>query len=288
MTTFTRFAPSPSGYLHLGHAFSALFAMKIAAVSGGKFFLRIEDIDRDRCRLNFEKAIYEDLRWLGVSWEPEVYRQSERLSVYKEAIQKLDSIGMLYPCFCSRKEILEEYANINLAPHLSSQNTNNRIYPGKCRKLNKRTVQKKINNGAEYSLRLKMDKAISHCGPLFWYDVKRGPQKAEPETFGDIVIARKDIPTSYHLAVTLDDHAQSINQVTRGEDLFQATHIHRLLQCLLKLNSPQYFHHDLIYDSFGKKFSKRDNSCTLRQLRQEGKSQSHVKELIKIYREVKN
>ena len=195
---------------------------------------------------------------------------------------------MLYPCFCSRREILEEYENINLAPHLSSQNTNNRIYPGKCRKLNKNEAQKKIKSGAEYSLRLKMDKAISYCGPLFWHDVKRGPQKAEPGNFGDIVIARKDIPTSYHLSVTLDDHAQSITQVTRGEDLFQATHIHRLLQCLLKLNSPQYFHHELISDSSGKKFSKRDTSFTLRQLRQEGKSQKQVKKLINTYQEAKN
>nr|ADI23465.1 glutamyl- and glutaminyl-tRNA synthetases [uncultured nuHF1 cluster bacterium HF0770_35I22] len=281
MTITTRFAPTPSGLLHLGHAYAAHFASDLAVSNGGKFFLRMENIDQVRCKSEFEEAIYKDLDWLGISWEPDVLRQSDRMQIYQSALDKLKVLGMLYPCFCSRKKILKEIESITQAPHLNTKSPKKTRYPGSCKKLTKTESILQMQKGSKFVLRLDVEKAIRFCGPLIWHDLWKGPQIAQPEIFGDIVIARKDIPTSYHLAVTIDDHAQSITRVTRGNDLFEATHIHRLLQCLLGLETPCYIHHSLILDNGGRRFSKRDQSVTIRSLRETGKSLEQVLSIIK-------
>ncbi len=276
MTIITRFAPSPTGFLHLGHAFSAQIAFNQTQEKGGTCLLRIENIDQNRCHVKFEDAIYEDLAWLGFTWPTPVLRQSERLHKYKVALEKLIKKKMLYACFCSRKSIQQEIRNIASAPHTFEGTP----YPGICKKLSHEVAKRKINNGEQFSLRLDMEKAISYCGALYWDEIGKGKQKATPERFGDIVVARKDIPTSYHLSVVVDDHAQSITQVTRGIDLFASTHIHRILQSLLEIHPPKYLHHNLIMDKSGKRLSKRDQSTTLRGLRKSGKSPDAIFEML--------
>lgn len=260
----TRFAPSPTGYLHLGHAYSALFGCETARISGGRFLLRIEDIDRQRCRPEFEQGIYEDLAWLGISWVGEPRRQSEHLGIYVEALEELRRIGVIYPCFCSRRQIRMEIEQAGRAPHGPSGEA---VYPGICRGLSPVESACRIRNGEPYAFRLDVAKALALTGPLFWEDYRAGTVQADPLMFGDIVLARKDVPTSYHLAVTVDDHLQGVTLITRGEDLFHATHLHRLLQALLGLRTPRYYHHNLIADSSGQRLAKRNRAITLRHLR---------------------
>ncbi len=269
MTTLTRFAPSPTGLLHLGHAYSALFA----ADHGRRFILRIEDIDHGRCRPEFDAAIVEDLAWLGLSWETPVRRQSAHMEDYAGALSRLDGMGLLYPCFCTRKDIQAEIDGAANAPH----GPDGPLYPGLCRHMDAAERAERLAAGEAHALRLKIDDAGRQAGELTWHDADAGRQTARPELFGDVVLARKDTPTSYHLAVTVDDHLQGITCVTRGVDLFDASHVHRLLQALLDLETPQYHHHRLLTDSDGKRFAKRDKSLTLRTLRAAGKSPTEVR-----------
>lgn len=264
----TRFAPSPTGLLHAGHAFSARFAAGKAG-AGGRFLLRIEDIDRSRCRPEFETAIFEDLAWLGLRWETPVRRQSEHFETYKSALAELDRRGLIYPCFCTRADIQREIAGAASAPHLHL-GPEGPVYPGTCRHFSNAERQRRKDEGTPYALRLRTDEAAKGAGPLTWNDETRGEQKATPAIFGDVVLGRKDTPASYHLACTLDDAAQGITLITRGEDLFAATHVHRLLQALFALPVPAYAHHRLLTDSTGKKFSKRDNAATIQALRESG------------------
>ncbi|MBF0168752.1 MAG: tRNA glutamyl-Q(34) synthetase GluQRS [Alphaproteobacteria bacterium] len=271
----TRFAPSPTGYLHLGHAFSALFAHDAAKRSGGRFILRIEDIDPVRCRPEFETAIYEDLAWLGLSWETPVRRQSEHLAEYRAALDRLDEMGLLYPCFCTRKDIAGEIERSGHAPH----GPDGLLYPKICRNLSKTEQDERMGQGQPYALRLDMAKAQRLAGQLAWRDLVWGERKAEPERFGDVVLARKDVPASYHLAVTLDDHLQGVTLVTRGEDLFEASHLHRLLQFLLSLDVPLWQHHALLMGPSGQRLAKRDKAETIRSLRERGFSADEVRRL---------
>ena len=275
MTT-TRFAPSPTGRLHLGHAYSALFSAEYAVRSGGTFILRIEDIDRGRCRDEFEQAIYKDLEWLGLEWQHPVRRQSDHMEDYSAALDQLQERGLLYPCFCTRKEIALEIEAAGHAPH----GPDGALYPGTCAGLSTLERADRMSEGREFALRLNMTEAVHQAGPLSWTDSLKGKVTATPEIFGDVVLARKDVPTSYHLAVTHDDHAQNITMVTRGDDLFQATHVHRLLQALLDLNSPDYHHHSLLTDDAGKRFAKRDKALTLQHLRESGKTPADVVAMI--------
>ena len=263
----TRFAPSPTGRLHVGHAFAALFAAEAAhATANGRFLLRIEDIDKGRCRPAFESAIFEDLGWLGLRWEEPVRRQSAHMADYAAALSTLDAAGLLYPCFCTRAEIKAEIAAAGHAPH----GPEGPRYPGTCRRLDEaERTARKAEEGA-FALRLDMTRATSKAGPLTWRDQDHGEQAARPEQFGDVVLARKDVPTSYHLAVTVDDHLQGITLVTRGDDLREATHLHRLLQALLGYEAPHYRHHPLILNRDGKRFAKREQSATLAALREAG------------------
>ena len=268
----TRFAPSPSGFLHLGHAYSALFAESLAG-EGGRFLLRIEDIDRGRCRPEYEAAIYRDLEWLGLRWEPEVRRQSERMDDYAQALESLDGMGLVYPCFCTRAEIRAEIERSGAAPH----GPDGPVYPGICRGLPRAEAQDRIAAGDAHALRLDMARAVAEAGRLAWHDRDRGRLEARPEIFGDVVLARKDTPTSYHLAVTVDDHIQGITLVTRGEDLLPATHVHRLLQGLLGLETPEYRHHRLLTDDAGRRLAKRHDSLSIRSLRERGHSAEEVR-----------
>jgi len=276
MTDITRFAPSPTGYLHLGHAYSALFAARHGWRAGGRFILRIEDIDSGRCRPQFERAIYEDLIWLGLDWERPVLRQSDHMATYRQALDRLHDRGLLYPCFCTRREIVAEINAAGRAPH----GPEGVLYPGTCARLSASETAERIESGQEFALRLHMSDAIKQAGHLTWRDTIAGEVTADASIFGDVVLARKDVPTSYHLASACDDHRQGVTYVTRGTDLFQATHIHRLLQHLLDLTVPRYCHHRLITDPSGKRFAKRDGAATLRQIRQSGKSPEDIFEQI--------
>jgi glutamyl-Q tRNA(Asp) synthetase len=275
----TRFAPSPTGLLHVGTAYSAMFAAE-AAGPKGRFLLRIEDIDQGRCRPAFEAAVYEDLAWLGLTWENPVRRQSEHFMAYAEVVAGLEKEGLLYPCFCTRADIQREIAGAGSAPHLQS-GPDGPIYPGTCRHLSSAEQQRRKDDGQPYALRLRMAEARILAGPLTWHDDVRGEIIATPEIFGDVVLARKDTPASYHLACTWDDALQGVTLVTRGEDLFTATHIHRLLQALWKVPTPRYRHHRLLMGPDGKKFSKRDQAPTLRALREAGRSPNEVAAMIR-------
>lgn len=264
----TRFAPSPTGLLHLGHAHSALFAHEQA--KGGRFLVRMEDIDPGRCRLQFEAAILADLAWLGLDWQHPVRRQSEHLIDYATALGRLQEMGLIYPCFCTRKDIQDEVDRAGHAPH----GPEGMLYPGTCRH---RETADLVDSGQPYALRLHMDKACRMAGRLVWHDVEAGDVEARPQEFGDVVLARKDTPTSYHLAVVVDDALQGVSLVTRGQDLFAATHVHRLLQHLLGLDTPDYHHHRLLTDAQGRRYAKRDRSLTLAALRESGRSPAEVR-----------
>lgn len=285
MPPITRFAPSPTGMLHLGHAYSAWAGWHEAMRSGGRFLLRIEDIDRGRCRPEFEIAILEDLAWLGLTWESPVRRQSDHLDDYTRALVGLTLKGLVYPCFCTRQDIAREIEAAAGAPHAASDGPDGPIYPGLCRHLSTDEVEARKDNGDAFALRLRMDQAVALTGPLDWTDVDRGRQKAVPEAFGDVVLARKDTPTSYHLSVTVDDGLQGITRVVRGEDLFEATHVHRLLQALLGLATPEYRHHGLLTDDAGRRYAKRDKALTIQSLRDAGKTPQQVWDLAGVPRE---
>jgi len=264
----TRFAPSPTGYLHLGHAFAAL----TAARAGERFLLRIEDLDKTRAREEFVTAIFEDLAWLGLTWEEPVLSQSTRADAYGEALNRLKPFT--YPCFCTRKEIAEEIARAGEAPHIDlvpapQTGPDGPIYPGTCRHLPDSERDARITNGQTYAVRLDAAMASTAVGPLTF--TEHGHNHAvDPLLFGDVVLARKELPAAYHLAVVVDDAHQGVTLVTRGQDLLPATHVQRLLQALLDYPAPAYAHHRLILDKDGRKFSKRDRAITLRALRAEG------------------
>ena len=273
----TRFAPSPTGYLHLGHAYSAKRAHDFAKEQGGRFLLRIEDIDTGRCKPAYEQAIYEDLAWVGLTWETPVRRQSEHSNDYQQALKVLDQQGLLFPCFCTRKDIRREIENSGRAPHdITAHSPEGPLYPGTCRALTMAERQEKKAANIPYALRLDMAKALQQVAnqTLAWADLEAGEQITTAETLnhllGDAVLARKDIPTSYHLSVVVDDHLQNISHVIRGTDLFHATHLHRLLQYLLGYETPTYLHHELLTDENGWRYAKRDNAKTLRFMRENG------------------
>jgi len=264
----TRFAPSPTGYLHLGHAFAAIRAYE--AARGGRFLLRIEDLDGSRSRASFVEAIFEDLRWLGLSWEEPALRQSARLEVYSAAVDRLGHMGLLYPCFCTRAEIAVEIARAAEAPH----GPDGPVYPGTCRQLSPVERALRLGSGSPYALRLDSARTASRIGAI---DFEEGIDSSEyervrvdPLRSGDVVLARKDAPASYHLAVVIDDAEQGVTLVTRGRDLLPSTHVQRVLQALLGLPAPKYAHHRLITDAEGRKLSKRDGSQSLRDLRRAG------------------
>ncbi len=269
----TRFAPSPTGRLHIGHAASALFAYEAAAREGGRFLLRIEDIDKTRCRPEYVEGILEDLHWLGLNWEEPVRVQSEHREDYAAALQILREKGLLYPCFCTRKEIEAEIAASASAPHEGPDGV---IYPGTCRTLSAAEREEKSRERPAV-WRLDMEKALKQAGPLFFHDRGRGKIEARPGRFGDVVLARKDIGTSYHLSVTVDDALQGVTLVTRGEDLLPSTDIHVLLQKLLGYETPDYHHHPLLRDAAGKRFAKRDGAVTLASLRETGKTAEEIR-----------
>jgi glutamyl-Q tRNA(Asp) synthetase len=261
----TRFAPSPTGYLHLGHVRSALEGWRAAREAGGRFLLRIEDIDHTRCRPEYTDAILEDLRWVGLDWDGPVRKQSEHFDDYRAMLSRLDRMGLLYPCFCTRREIQAEIARAGGAP----QGDMGAPYPGICRKLSAAEREARRHSAADYALRLDVGEALARTGPLHWYEGEARIE-AEPAALGDVVLARKEMPTSYHLAVTVDDALQAVTLVTRGIDLFAATHIHRLLQALLDLPTPHYQHHPLLTDASGKRLAKRDRALTIRAMRDAG------------------
>jgi glutamyl-Q tRNA(Asp) synthetase len=276
-----RFAPSPNGYLHLGHACSALLNADMAKAAGGRLLLRIEDIDRTRCRPEFEQAIYEDLAWLGVSWEEPVRRQSEHLDAYRNALTRLDAMGLIYPSFESRGEVARRVAehggdwprDPDGAP----------IYPGGATDVTVQERARRMAAGEPYALRINMAKAVGHAGDLTWKETGAGPEdetglvSTAPLAWGDAVLARKDVPTSYHLSVVVDDALQGITHVVRGLDLFWSTSVHRLLQTLLGLPAPLYHHHKLILDAEGRKLSKSTESTSLRELRQAGATPADIR-----------
>ena len=282
MKNFTaRFAPSPTGLLHLGHAFSALTAFKVAKAVDGRFLLRIEDIDQTRCRPEFEAAIYEDLEWLGVNWESPIRRQSEHFDDYEAALEALREKGVVYRCFKTRKEIADE---ITRAPHLSPDGPEGPQYIGEM--LAAYEERSLLADGAVFAWRLSMSASRSYLGDMFdklsFIEEGSGPKSetglitATPEIFGDPVIARKESGTSYHLASVLDDALQGVTHVVRGEDLFPTTHLHRLLQTLLDLPAPIYRHHPLITDESGRRFAKRDKAATLKAMRENGVTREEI------------
>lgn len=281
--TVTRFAPSPTGPLHLGHAFAALMAYAAARAGGGRFLLRIEDLDRTRARPEYEQAIYDDLSWLGLRWERPVMRQSERATAYAAALARLDAAGLLYPCFCTRKEIEAEIAASASAP----QGPDGPLYPGTCKALSRGERAARAAAGATHALRLDVAGAVARTdGALAFVERGAGPNgetgviTAHPEQFGDVVLARKDAAAAYHLACVVDDAAQGVTLVTRGEDLFAASHLHRLLQALLDLPAPEYAHHRLIRNAQGRRLAKRDDAHSLAALRAGGGAPEDILRLL--------
>jgi glutamyl-Q tRNA(Asp) synthetase len=267
-----RFAPSPNGYLHLGHAYSAILNYQMAQASGGRFLLRIEDIDRGRCRPEFEQAIYEDLAWLGLAWEEPVRRQSEHFLDYAKALDRLAAQGLLYSCFCTRGDILKA---ISAKPDWPRDPDDAPLYPATCRRLSNAERRDKLAAGQNPAQRIDMEKAMRAAGqPLIWHERDTAGEEhdilAQPALWGDAVLSRKDILVSYHIAVVVDDALAGVSDVVRGKDLFMATSLHRLLQDLLVLPQPTYHHHDLVLDEAGRKLSKSHDAKSLRALRQEG------------------
>lgn len=278
-----RFAPSPNGYLHLGHAYSALINHDLARDSGGRFLLRIEDIDATRCRPEFEAAICEDLAWLGLAWEQPVRRQSEHLDVYREALARLMRENLVYPAFESRADIahlVAERAHVSPWPRDPDGAP---LYPGPARALSLAERAQAMATGQPYAWRLDMTAAVARVGDLTWTELGAGPAgesgtvAARPLAWGDVIIARKETPTSYHLAVTLDDAAQGVTDVVRGADLFWSTSVHRLLQALLGLPPPRYRHHALVLDGDGRKLAKSGQATALRELRAQGMTPADIR-----------
>jgi len=284
-TRILRFAPSPNGYLHLGHAYSALLNYDMARDYGGRLLLRIEDIDRERCRPEFEAAIHEDLRWLGIAWDEPVRRQSEHFADYAAAIAKLEAQGLLYPSFESRSEIAALVAERDAQGRWPRDPDGVPLYPGRARKM-PAAERERRRAGEPFALRLAMDAALAQAGALTWRETGSGPQgqsgsvTATPQRWGDVVLARKELPTSYHLSVVIDDALQGVTDVVRGQDLFWATAVHRLLQTLLGLPEPTYHHHRLILDAEGRKLSKATQATSLRELRASGASAADIRRMV--------
>lgn len=271
----TRFAPSPTGFLHLGHAYSARMGFDAARAERGRFLLRIEDIDQTRCRPQFTDAIVSDLRFLGLSWDGEVRKQSEHLDDYERALVQLDQLGVLYPCFCTRAEIASELAASQSAPQDGPGADTPPRYPGRCKRLDPQLVSDRRSSGQSYALRLHTERVsaiLSAKGmwPLTFRDRHHGVLAVDPQLLGDVVLARKELTTSYHLAVVVDDHLQGVTLVTRGVDLLSSTHVHRQLQALLGLTEPAYAHHPLLTDPDGMRLAKRRGSESIRSLREKG------------------
>jgi glutamyl-Q tRNA(Asp) synthetase len=273
-----RFAPSPNGRLHLGHAFSALFTARAAAALGGALLLRIEDIDPFRSKPEFEAGIIEDLSWLGLSWAGPVLRQSERMAAYTGAAEALKARGLLYPCFCSRRS--------TAASASATDPDGAPLYSGICRHMTEREAEKRLESGEPAQWRIKMDRAAAEAGPLtiteapapgldaLWAETAH--RVAQPARWGDAVLIRKEVPASYHLSVIVDDAAQAVTHVTRGMDLFAATDLHVLLQRFLGFPTPLYSHHQLLRDSAGQKLAKSKGSASLKNLRESGSSAGDV------------
>lgn len=255
----TRFAPSPTGRLHLGHAYSAWLAWERAQEASGTFLLRLEDIDHTRVRERFYQEIEQDLHWLGIRWSGEPLRQLNRLAAYEKALQSLRDLGLVYPCFCTRKE---------LAMSAPQQGDGVQLYAGTCRGLS--ASEREARVGQDCSWRLDMGQAAGHTGKLSFRDSRLGEVEVKPQILGDPVLARKDIATSYHLAVVVDDAAQKVTEIIRGEDLLESTHVHRVLQTLLGLPEPTYHHHRLVMDENGKRLAKRHDSLAIGELREQG------------------
>jgi glutamyl-Q tRNA(Asp) synthetase len=277
MTITTRFAPSPTGFLHLGHAYSALTGWRRARAAGGRFLLRLEDIDPARCRPEFAAAILEDLAWLGIDWDGEVRVQSRHGPEYRAALDALGARGLLYPCFCTRADIAREVASSVAAPHGPD---GAKLYPGTCRALGAAERAARIAAGLPHALRLDMAASVDAVGAALTYDEEgEGAVACDPARFGDVVLARKDAPASYHLCVTHDDALQRVTLVTRGVDLRAATALHRLLQALMGWPAPRYAHHNLVTNAAGERLAKRDHATTLRALRAQGVSPAQVRQL---------
>ncbi len=277
MTVVTRFAPSPTGLLHLGSAYSALVAWTRAREAGGRFLVRIEDTDIRRCRREYETAILQDLKWLGLNWDGEVRRQSDHFSDYGRELNRLGDRGLVYPCFCSRAKIEREIAASASAPHGPPHGPDGPLYPGTCRHVAPVERKRRIAAGREFCMRLDSARAAATAGPCDFVDEGRGRIEGRPLLMGDFVLARKDTPTSYHLAVTVDDQLQGVTLVTRGEDILPSTHIHVLLQRLLGYATPLYAHHPLITDATGRRLAKRDRDLTVQSLRESGVSPADVR-----------
>ena len=281
-----RFAPSPNGYLHLGHAYSALLNYDLAREFGGRLLLRIEDIDRERCRPEYEAAIDDDLRWLGMTWTEPVRRQSEHFNDYGAALVELEAQGLLYPSFESRSELNAMVAERDRRGHWPRDPDGVPIYPGRARKLSAAERSRRRAAGEPFAWRLAMDAAVARAGAVSFTETGAGPHgqtgriNAAPQMWGDVVLARKDVPASYHLAVVIDDALQGVTDVVRGQDLFWSTGIHRLLQTLLGLPEPSYRHHTLILDEEGRKLSKSTQATGLRELRAAGKSPLDIRRMV--------
>jgi len=277
-----RFAPSPNGYLHLGHAYSALLNYKMAKELGGRFLLRIEDIDLQRSRPEYEAAIFEDLAWLGIEWEEPVMRQSQRFADYELALDRLDSRGLVFPCFCSRSDIAAKVAELGV---WQLDPDGQPLYPGTCKHLSEAERRGRLASGQYAARRLDMARALANAeGQFGWNEYSEGREaraiNAEPSLWGDAVIGRKDVPTSYHLAVVVDDAAQGVTDIVRGLDLFNATSLHRLLQEWLDLPAPNYHHHHLLTDDEGHKLSKSLKAKSLRQLRADGVTPADIRQRV--------
>jgi glutamyl-Q tRNA(Asp) synthetase len=281
-----RFAPSPNGYLHVGHALSALLNFDMARAAGGRLLLRIEDIDQTRCRPEYEQAIFDDLAWLGITWDEPVRRQSEHLDDYRAALARLEIEGLLYPSFESRGEIAALVAARERQGPWPRDPDGAPVYPGDAKSMALTERQRRVAAGEPYALRLDMAAATARVGALTWTETGQGPGAetgtvpANPAVWGDVVLARKETPTSYHLSVVVDDALQGVTHVVRGQDLFQATAVHRLLQALLGLSAPTYHHHRLILDEAGKKLSKSTRATGLRELRAEGATPAEIRRMV--------
>ena len=280
-----RFAPSPNGYLHLGHALSALLNADIARTNIGRLLLRIEDIDTARCRPQYETAIYEDLAWLGLHWESAIRRQSEHWADYRGVLAQLEAMGLIYPSFESRAEIARLVADREAQGPWPRDPDGTPLYPGHAKNTSIAERNRRIEAGEPYALRLNMRAAMLRAGTVTWAETGAGPDgetgtvTADPSLWGDVILARKETPTSYHLAVVVDDAVQGVTDVVRGRDLFHATAVHRLLQALLGLDAPRYHHHRLVLDDSGNKLSKSTQSTGLRELRARGVTPADIRRL---------
>lgn len=272
--TVTRFAPSPTGDLHLGHVYAAKVAHDLAREASGRFLLRHEDIDAGRVKPEFYRHTEKDLEWLGLGWYGEILLQSGRREAYDDALEKLKSMGLAYPCFCTRKDIQAALS----APHGSDA----AIYPGTCRSLSTAETSDRIAAGEAHAWRFDSGKAAAIHGELSFHDLRFGKIRVDTSANGDAVLARKDIGVAYHLAVVVDDDFQEITHVTRGEDLLGATHIHRQLQAILGFREPLYLHHACLCDESGKRLAKRDHARSIRTLREQGLPPAEVLAMAKV------